>query len=168
MYSFLHNILFNLYYNFKHEDIIQSIITVIQIDSRSYMAQKDWKFTSCSHNILKSVNSYTDQLSSMQSFRNPKTEGFYLHYVSFKNTVQVISITSSQKKKIPGGEPWGRLIRTSIDMLLIMSAHIPIASHSYTSYKECRKGSFGRATISQVQLPLWKEKHEFLRTALHF
>ena len=35
------------------------------------------------------------------------------------------------------------------------------------SYKQCRKGSLGRAAASQVQLPLGKQKHEFLRAILH-
>ena len=81
-------------------------LNCIQINSRSCMAQKDWKFTFCSHNILKSANSYTDQLSSMQSFRNSKTDGFYLQHVTFKNALRDISITSFQRRKIPGGESW--------------------------------------------------------------
>ena len=94
------------------------------------MAQKDWKFTFCSHNILKSGNSYTDQLSSMQSFRNSKTDGFYLQHMTFKNALRDISITSFQRRKIPGGESWGRLIWTSMEVVLIISAHIPIARRS--------------------------------------
>lgn len=94
------------------------------------MAQKDWKFTSCSHNILKSANSYTDQLSSMPSFRNPKADGFCLQHVPFKNTLRDISIASFQRRKIPGRESWGRLIWTSMEVVLIISAHIPIARKS--------------------------------------
>ena len=35
------------------------------------------------------------------------------------------------------------------------------------SYKQCKKGSLGQAAASQVQLPLWKQKHEFLKAILH-
>ena len=79
---------------------------------------------------LKICASYTDQLSSMQSFRNSKTDGFYLQHVPFKNTLRDISITSFQRTKIPGGESWGRLIWTSMEMVLIISAHIPVARKS--------------------------------------
>jgi len=35
------------------------------------------------------------------------------------------------------------------------------------SYKQCKKGSLCRAAASQVQLPLWKQKLEFLEAILH-
>lgn len=94
------------------------------------MAQKDWKFSSCSRNIFRLVNNDAGQLSSMQSFWDPRTEGFLLQHMAFMITLGASSITSSQRRKNPGEESCGRFLQTNMEMVLTTSAHMPVAGRS--------------------------------------
>ena len=114
------------------------------------MAQNDWKLTSCSHNIFRSVNSYAEQLSSM-FIQRPKNRGFPSLTCGIQDHPQDHPCYIQPEEEKPAGESCGRFIWDKQgNSVHDFTSHAPgWKVMAVPNYKESMKHSLGRAT-SQV------------------
>lgn len=75
MYIILHNILLNLVITLSMRYYFEYTNCYMNRFQKLQGLKKGWEFTSCSHNIFRSVNSYAKQLSSML-IQGHKKRGF--------------------------------------------------------------------------------------------
>lgn len=135
---------------------MQGILTVIQIVSRNYNSSEGLE-------IYFLLTKYFQIGSNCLPCSHSRSQ---------EQRASIFSMLRQRSHPSQGGktlqESWGRFILDERENGVLHFSSHPMAGQSWLyCYNECRKGSSERATISQPQFPLQKEKHEFLETANH-